>query len=177
MAQKTTGAGSFALLGADDRPICEYEGIIEIIKAQTSQVLSEPIENGELAAFNKVQQPDSVKVTLSLGYDPAAQTAAMGKLKRLKQGTGAAFLCRLVSPSDVIENLALETIGTTHSASHGATLLIVELSFMQVRSVSVSASQATWNPKSASSANPVNSGRVQTKSPSALVKLANTATS
>lgn len=170
MAQKTPNASSFALLGADDRPICDYEGILEIVKAHTSQVLNEPIENGQLAAFNKVQQPDSVKVTLSLGYDPATQTASMGKLKRLKHGTGTAFLCRLVSPADVVENLALETIGTTHSASRGATLLIVELGFLQVRAVSVSASSAAWTPKSASSAQPVNRGRVQPRQ-SSIVKL------
>jgi len=162
----------YALLGADDQPICDYDGILEVTKVQTSQVLTEPIENGELAAFNKTQAPDSVKVSLSLGYDPAKQTVAMGRLKALKQGVGSQYLCKLVSPEDVTESLALETIGTAHTSANGATLLTVELSFIRIRAVQVSVSASRgWTPKNASAAQPVNGGRVQPKKQSTLVKL------
>ena len=150
-----------ALLGADDQPVCNHEGILEIIRASASQVLTEPSENGNLEAFNKVQAPDAVRVSLSLGWDASRQSAALSRLKRLKQGTGAAYLCKLVSPEDVIENLALETIGTTRSTSGGGSLLVVELSFVRVRAVAVISQQ--WAPKKPGAAKPVSNGRVQPK--------------
>ena len=42
--------GAWGLLGADDQKICDYEGILEVSNSSTSQVLTEPIENGQLAA-------------------------------------------------------------------------------------------------------------------------------
>ena len=165
-------ANAYALLGADDRPVCDYDGIIEVATAETSQVLSEPLENGELASFNKVQAPDMVKVSLSLGYDPARQSASLGRLRALKRGVGRESLCKLVSPSDAIEDLALEEIGQSHTTSQGATLLTVELTLHKINSVQVTVTKvqrspknatakAQWSPKNATAAQPVNKGRVQ----------------
>lgn len=159
--QEKIDLGSWALLGADNLPICDYDGIIEVQKASASQVLTEPVEGGELAAFNKVQTPDAVRVTLSLGDDPATQTAALDRLKALKAGTGADYLCKLVTLSDVTDNLALESIGESHSVSQNANLLFVELSFIRVKSVQVSSAQVKWSPKKATSSSQVNQGRTQ----------------
>lgn len=159
--QAKIDSGNWALLGADNRPICEYDGIIEVQKASAAQVLTEPVEGGELAAFNKVQSPDSVRVTLSLSDDPTKQAAALDRLKALKQGTGAGYLCKLVTLSDVTDSLALESIGESHSVSQNANLLFVELSFIRVKSVQTSAASVRWNPKRATSANQVNQGRTQ----------------
>lgn len=153
--------GNWALLGADGMRICDYEGILEVIRASSSQVITEPIEGGELAAFNKVQQPDAVRVTLSMGGDPAEQSAALERLKRLKKGTGSDYLCMLVSPADVVDSLALESIGQSHSAQNGATLLVVELSFIRIRAVQTTTAKVQWTPARATSAEPVNAGRTQ----------------
>lgn len=155
--------GAWGLLGPDDQKICDYEGILEIENTSTSQVLTEPIENGQLAAFNKVQQPDTLRVSLAIGYDPTKQRTALSKLKQLKAGTGAGYLCKLISPSEVTENLSLESIGQTRTSQSGATLLIVQLSFVQIRVVQVTSQQLQWSPKNPSSSDPVNSGRVQTE--------------
>ena len=153
--------GAWGLLGADDQKICDYEGILEVSNSSTSQVLTEPIENGQLAAFNKVQQPDNVRVVLSLGSDPTKQRASLTRLKQFKGGTGTDFLCKLISPSEVSENLSLESIGQTRTSQSGATLLTVELTFVQIRVVQVVSQQFAWSPKNPTGADPVNSGRVQ----------------
>lgn len=153
--------GEWALLGADGLAVCDYDSVLEVAKESSSQVLTEPIENGQLAAYNKVQQPDAVRVTLSLGNDPATQAASLAKLKTLKQGTGTAYLCTLVSSADVTDSLALENISQSHTATAGATLLVVELAFVRVRTVLVSSSKVSWAPKKATSADQVNQGKVQ----------------
>lgn len=155
--------GAWGLLGADDQKICDYEGILEVSNASSSQVLTEPLENGQLAAFNKVQQPENVRVLLSLGSDPTKQRASMTRLKQFKGGTGSGFLCKLISPSEVSENLSLESIGQTRTSQSGATLLTVELTFVQIRVVQVTSQQLAWSPKNPTGADPVNSGRVQTE--------------
>ena len=156
--------GGYALLGADGRPVCEYEGIIEGDAASTSQVLTEPVEGGQLAAYNKVDAPQSVKLTLALGYDPAAQSAALGKLQELRRRVGDGALCTYVTPSAVYERMALEVVGESRSAQDGATLLTVVLQLTQVRAVQVQTQAvASWSPKRATSAEPVNQGRVQPK--------------
>lgn len=153
--------GTWALLNSSNEPICDYEGILEVVKSVSSQVLTEPIEGGELAAYNKVQQPDAVRVTLSLGGDPATQSACLEQIKALKQGTGSEYLCKLVTVSDVTDSLALESFSQSHTAQQNATLLVVELLFVRIRSVSVSTQTVKWSPKKATSADQVNNGRTQ----------------
>lgn len=169
MAQQTTrGAGEYALIGADDRPACAYEAVLEVVKGKSAKVLTEPIENGRLAAYNKVQAPDVAKVTLSLGYEPDRQATALAQLTALKEGTS---LVTLVTPDEVLDNLSVEELGTTRRASQGATLLTVEVSMIRVLAVRVVSQQAQWSPKNAGAAKPVNQGRVQPRKQSAVLNL------
>lgn len=174
MAQQTARGALYALLGADGRQVCDYEGITEGDAVSSSQVLTEPLEGGSLAAYNKTDAPASVKVTLSLGSDPARQSAAMGKLQNLRRRIGASALCTFVTPAMVYERMALEVVGESRRVNSGATLLLVVLQLTEVRAVQVqttaAGASAAWSPKKATSAEPVNQGRVQRR-PSALQKL------
>lgn len=89
---------TWAILNAQDRPICEYVGITECSVGEQSQVLTEPLEGGQLAAYNKVQAPDAVTIALAISGDPSVQTAALADLKALKNGVGKDSLCTLVTP-------------------------------------------------------------------------------
>lgn len=156
---------SYALLNSAGRKVCDYDGINAVTRALSSEVLTEPLEGGNLAAFNKVQAPDSVAVTLTIGGDSAKQATALASLKALKGAVGAESLCTLVSLADVTDNLAVESLGISHSVESGASLLVVELSLVRIRSVQVSKSE--WKPKKATSADATNRGKVQTKSTAA----------
>lgn len=153
----------WAILNANDRPVCDYIGIMECSVAENAQVLTEPLECGSLAAYNKVQSPDAVSITLAIDGDPAVQTAALNDLRALKQAVGTDSLCKLVTPYFVIENLALETISQARSASRNATALVCELTFITIRTVSTGSATVTWSPKNPTSSNEVNSGKVQPK--------------
>ena len=153
----------WAVLDAQDQPICDYLGIMAVALQKQSTVLTEPIEGGQLAAFNKVQSPDGAVVSIAIDGDPATQTAALSDIEALKMGTGAAYLCKIVSPYFVVDNLALESISQSRSASENATTLVCELSFIAVRSVSTGSQAVLWSPKNATSSDPVDSGRVQTQ--------------
>lgn len=151
----------WALLNSAGDPLCDYEGILSVSVTESSQVLSEPLENGKFASYNKVQAPNIVSVQLAIGSDPARQVTAMEVLADFKAGTETASL---YTPAKRYENLALTEIGQSRSQSDGATLLIVDLQFQEVRSALVATTEVQWSPKSASSADPVDKGRVSADS-------------
>ena len=158
MAQDYT---SWAILNSKGLPICDYVGITACNVSQSATVLTEPLENGELAAFNKVQQPDAVRVSIGIDGDPSVQSAALNSLLQLKQAVGVDSLCQLITPFFVIDRLALEEISQARSVTQNASSLICELSFLKVRMVSTGARQVLWTPKNPTSANNVNGGKVQ----------------
>lgn len=158
MAQDYSG---WALLNAKDRPVCEYVGITACTLAEASQVLTEPLEGGSLAAYNKVQAPDIVSVSLAISGDTAVQSRALDDLRALKQAVGTESLCRLVTPFFIVENLALETISQARTVTQNASALVCELSFLAVRSVSAGTATVTWSPKDPTSADEVDAGKAQ----------------
>ena len=156
------------LLNSSSQAICDHDGIVDVSISEKSQVLTEPIENGQLAAFNKTQAPTAVTVSIAIKGDGARQTASLAQLQALKTATGDSALCSLITPSGDFSRLALESIGYARSASQNASLLVVQLSFVTIRAVAATSGTIQWAPKSASSASESEKGRVQ---PSALSKL------
>lgn len=161
----------WALLDADDNPICDYIGITEASIGEQATTLTEPIEGGLLAAYNKVQLPDTVTVSIAISWEKAVQSAALARLTELKQAVGAGALCKLVTPYRVFDSLSLETISQVRSATRNATTLICELSFVRVRSVKTGSQSVAWSPRNPSSADPVDAGRVQAREQTTAAKI------
>ena len=126
-------------------------------------MLTEPLEGGNLAAYNKVQAPDAVSLSLALDGDPATQTQALNALRSLKQAIGTDSLCKLVTPYFVVENLALETISQSRSVTQNASSLIVELGFITIRAVQTGTRKVVWSPRNPTSSDEVSAGKVQPK--------------
>ena len=164
---------TWAILNSNGRPICEYIGITACSVAEVAQVLTEPLEGGQLAAYNKVQSPDAVSLSLAISGDVTKQTQALNDLKQLKMAIGSSALCKLVTPYFVIDNLALETVSQSRSVAQNATALVCELSFVTIRTVQTGEAKVEWSPKNPTSADEVNGGRVQTRTLAA--KLADSA--
>lgn len=152
---------AWVLWNSNSQPICDHDGIIDVSISEKAQVLTEPIENGQLAAFNKVQSPTSISVSIAISGDMARQNASLAQLQSIKSATGDESLCSLLTPSGDYSNLALETIGYSRSSSENATMLVVSLSFITVRVATSQADSIAWTPKSASSADNKEKGRVQ----------------
>lgn len=149
-------ANEWALLNDDSRPLCDYEGILSVNVTESAQVLAEPLENGQFASYNKVQAPNVVSVQLAIGSDPGRQTAALAALSAFKAGTRTAVL---YTPAKYFPRLALIEISQSRSQSEGASLLVVDLTFQEIRSATVEANEVKWAPKDASAAEPVDKGR------------------
>lgn len=153
----------YALYRSDGQPICNYDGIIDVTIDEKAEVLTEPIEGGQLAAFNKAQQPTRINVTLAVEGNEERQHKAFQDLQRLKAQTGNGSLCSLIAPTGSYSNLALETVSYSRSASEHATLLVLSVSFLEIRTAITTGASVKWSPKSASSSDNVDKGRVQAK--------------
>lgn len=154
---------TWAILNASDWPVCDYVGIVSCSLAEAARVLTEPLEGGNLAAYNKVQAPDAVSISLALDGDPSIQTQALNALRSLKHAIGTDSLCKLVTPYFVVENLALETISQSRSVTQNASSLIVELGFVTIRAVQTGTRKVVWSPQNPTSADEVSAGKVQPK--------------
>lgn len=165
-----TDYSNWLLLNFAQSPICDHDGILKVSISERSQVLTEPVEGGLLASYNKTQMPTAINVDIAVKGDTSRQTAALADLRALKNAVGTNALCTLITPSATFDRLALEEIGQSRSASDGAALLIVSLSFITVRVASATSGRVAWSPKNAGSADNVGRGRVQTKETSFLKK-------
>ena len=147
---------AWLLLDSRNQPVCEYEGILSVQVTESADVLSEPLENGQFASYNKVQSPNSINVQLVIGSNPATQKAALTTLTALKKGTD---LAALYTPSKIYPNLALVEISQSRSQSEGASLLVVDLTFQEIRSAFVGSQTVQWQPKDPGAGNEVDGGR------------------
>lgn len=149
--------GTWQLLNSFGQPICHYEGFLACNISESSQVLSEPVENGQFATYNKVLQPITVNAQLVIGSDPGVGSRALLDLSYLRRTTQ---LVTLVMPSGrIYDRLALVEFGHSYSQSEGTRLLVVDLTLQEIRSASVDSKSVKWAPKDPSAGNPVDSGR------------------
>jgi len=146
----------WAVLDSKYQRFCNYTSIGgDDISAETD-VPTEPIENGKLAAYNKIIKPFQVKVTLLFDGAYSNQEQALAQIEAARQGT-ALFI--VVTPSQVFKNCSLVNYDYTRSQSGGAHLLAVDCSFSEI--LSVNQNKGRYVPKNPTSANKVAEGKKQ----------------
>lgn len=136
------------------------------------RVSNYPVEQGAFASYNKVAEPFEIRMVLvcgglnfvqnavaktGLGFGPQAMSKG-DFLDSLDQMLTSTDLYTVVTPEIIYHSLTLDHYDYKREASGGATMLIVEAWFKQVR---VTASASYGNPASPSAAAPINSGTVQ----------------
>lgn len=123
-----------------------------------------PVEQGGFATYNKVQLPANPVVTLALSGDESDRTQFLAAIESACNSTD---LYNVVTPEVTYTNYSLERYNYRRSASRGMTLLIVEISLEEVRTVSAAFTQATpiQAPQAPDAAAQVNNGITQTEAP------------
>ena len=123
-----------------------------------------PVEEGGFATYNKVQLPANPIVTLALAGDEPERTQFLAAIEDACNSTD---LYHVVTPEVTYDNYSLERYSYRRSASRGATLLIVEISLEEVRTVSATFTQATLiqAPQAPDAAAQVQNGLTATQAP------------
>jgi hypothetical protein len=156
-----------------------FQSIVALIKGTSGPVLSTnafefmketkistfPVEGGSFAAYNKVIMPGSPTVTLALQGTESDRTTFLNMIDAACESTD---LYSVVTPEVTYLNYSLERYSLSRRAQSGATLLIVEISLMEIRSVSAAFStvQTVINQPQNPAATPqTSSGLVQPTAP------------
>ena len=146
----------WAVFDSRYKKFCEYSTIEGVDVNSDSDIHTEPIENGKLAAFNKVIKPRECQVTLLFDGDYSNQNQALARLESARAGTET---FTVITPSQVFKNMALRTFNYSRSQSGGVNLLAAECQFSEV--LSVNQRKGNYVPRNPTSANETNTGKTQ----------------
>lgn len=139
----------------NNQPLCDFDGISEIAHQAMTTVPTEPQEGGRLFAYDKVKQPEEVSLELLLNTGDSRQEEAV---TRIKEACASTKTFTIVTPHAVYENFTLQDYGLSRTATDGATLLAITLTFREVLSLDVQRGTFNWSPKNANSADVKESG-------------------
>lgn len=129
--------------------------------SKETRVSDFPIERGKFASYNKVEMPASPVVTLCFSGNERTRAAFLNAIDGAVKSTG---LYTVVTPEVRYLNYSIERYAYSRRSYEGATLLKVELSLKEIRSVSAVFSTVD-KPKDPGSAPPADGGKVQATTP------------
>lgn len=134
------------------------DSFLDIDYKNESRVSNYPMEAGAFAAYNKVGTPFDCRVKMAIGGDKASRTAFLATVEAM---VGSIDLYTVVTPEATYTNAALQNYSYRRESKNGATMLTVELWFIQVR-LTGAATFSKPVPSQASGADPVSGGQAQT---------------
>ena len=149
------GPPRWGLYDADGQQMLVFETFLSIAFSETAQISSYPSEQGGFSAFNKVDAPFEATIKLAHGGDPASRNVMLSVLERI---VGSTELYTVVTPEIVYPSANLVKYSYTRADKNGSSLLVVDLTLLEVRQTAVPLSPATQDP---SGANEESNGQVQ----------------
>jgi hypothetical protein len=123
-----------------------------------------PIEAGSFANYNKVEMPANPVVTLALAGSEDDRAAFLNAIDSAAKSTD---LYMVVTPEVTYINYSIDRYRYARKAAKGSTLLVVEISLEEIRTVSAAYTTATpiKAPKDSGAASQVDAGKVQPTAP------------
>ena len=152
---------AWTVVGNNLLPFVPYTSIGAIDADQSSRIPTEPIEKGQLAAYNIVREPERVNVEFYFNGTYAVQVLALAMLDKKINSTET---CTIFSPAKIWRNMALEHYDFSRTQTTGASMLVVRASFVEIVSVNLNQQKTAYSPKRSTSVNKVNTGQTQTSS-------------
>lgn len=107
----------------------EFSAFISLDAKLDGQVLTEPVEGGTFAAYNKVKNPIELTVTLSESGEPDALQSKLDRLVDMRKGTE---LFSVITPEYEFENMSLESFSYSRKREDGVNVLTVEARCIEV---------------------------------------------
>lgn len=123
-----------------------------------------PIEGGGFQSYNKVEQPQQVQVIVTKGGSTSDKSSFIAAVDKL---TASLDLLSVITPEQTYRNLNLVKSSKHRSAETGASLLVIQLTFEEVRVSSATVAFSDQTVKDPSGADNVSGGAVQTQTPQA----------
>lgn len=161
---------TWAIVNDDSVGIADFGSIISVEVQHGGQVVSEPVERGSFATYNKTNEPIGIYAVAAKSGTSDELQAVLDALSEVKASTA---LYRIITPEQEYTSLSLESYNYKRVREDGANVLIIEMLWVEVKEVETNyttvvklrASQC----KSADNASKVNNGKKQTTESSSVV--------
>lgn len=154
---------TWAIVNEDGVSIADFGSIISVEAQYGGQVVSEPVERGSFATYNKTSEPISVYTTAARAGASDELQAVLDALAEVKASTD---LYRIITPEQEYTSLSLESYNYKRVREDGANVLIIEMLWIEVKQVethyTTSVILKSTQCKSADNASKVNNGKKQT---------------
>lgn len=144
-------------------PVAYPDSMLDMNYRNESKVSSFPVQDGAFANYNKVANPYNIKVRLVKGGSEQQRATFLSALESIANSLN---LVDVTTPERTYINANITGLDYRRSTENGANILIVELSLIEIRQVSVQYSATAPNPAQPSGADPKNNGKVQPQAPS-----------
>lgn len=153
----------WGIFDTDYVPICDWDNIIAIDFLKEAKVCTYPLQGGAFEAYNKVQSPFDVRVTLSkgvdAGFDTGGRTAFM---QTLQAATSALTRYQVITPEITYENLTVQHVDYRRESRSGVSLITADVWLTEIRETVTTKFTQTKQPAGAAT---VNNGTVAAQTP------------
>jgi len=127
------------------------DSALELEYGADSTLNSHPVEQGGFAAYNRVQEPRSIRLLLACQGKNMARSAFLAALEGLREGTQ---LVTISTPDTTYPNMVLKGFGYKKSAERGAVTIYADTQWQEERSTNVVVSAPpTSQPQGAANSN------------------------
>lgn len=110
--------------------IADYDSFASFELDDSARISTYPVEQGSFANYNKVDQPFGIRVVLTCGGSEDRRTQFMLALLNARHGL---TLYSILTPERSFHSVNLTSLSTRREAREGATLVIANLVFEEVR--------------------------------------------
>lgn len=153
------GEPRWGIYNGENNPIAISDTVMSVDFKQGWHISDYPIERGDFVSYNKVQTPFNAKVTLVKGGTNAERAQF---LSAVENAAASLDMVSIVTPEVTYLDSNIESYNYRRSALNGATLLIVEISLIEIRQIASQNFVVTVDPSGADS---TDDGPVQTTTP------------
>jgi hypothetical protein len=160
---------SWSILTSSFQAAITPDSFVALAMKNDSRISSHPVEQGQFSSYNKIGSPYELWVRMTCGGQGAMSRHEF--IATLEQMQASTDLYTIITPDNLYSNANMTSYDYRREAGSGATMIIVEARFEEVRVTGVAEYQST---KSVNGANPVSYGSVTPSTPSqAVVAAAN----
>jgi hypothetical protein len=148
--------------------VIKPDSIVDFGYNHAYNVSNYQVEEGGFQSYDKVQLPFEARIRMAIGSGGGLSILSTGYFKKqqfltiLESIAGTTNLYDIHTPDAIYYSANITRLGYDRSAQRGATLLVVDVFFLEVR---VSATQQFSNTQTPSGANPTNGGQAALTAP------------
>lgn len=149
--------GTWNIYNADGETAVPFDTFFSVSFSNESKITTHPTEPNGFFAYNKVQSPGQMEVTLGLTGNTISRSGVITALDELIKSTD---LVSIVTPEKTFVDYSLESFDYSRESGNGIDRLVVKLSLMEIVQVSPEYTNETIPaPKQAADSKTVNAGK------------------